>query len=65
LRANTSIDATYFQGHAASIHVNLKIDGKLQHSIVGEFGILHPTVMKNFDLPYPVSALEFNLEPFL
>jgi phenylalanyl-tRNA synthetase beta chain len=58
-------DGTYFQGHSAAIHVNMKVEGKLQHSIVGEFGILHPTVLKNFDLPFPVSALEFNLELFL
>ncbi|KAF2668500.1 phenylalanyl-tRNA synthetase [Microthyrium microscopicum] len=56
---------TYFKGHAASIHVNLKVDGKLKHFVVGEFGILHPSVLKNFELGYPVSALEFNLEPFL
>ena len=43
-------DPTFFHGHAAAIHTNLKIEGKLQHQVIGQFGILHPTVLKNFDL---------------
>lgn len=31
---------------------------------VGAFGIVHPEVLEKFDVPYPVSALELNLEPF-
>ncbi|KAF2455943.1 phenylalanyl-tRNA synthetase beta chain [Lineolata rhizophorae] len=54
-------DPTYFGGHAASI--NLKLGGK--HHVIGSFGILHPTVLKRYELPYPVSALEINLEVFL
>ncbi|KAF1816574.1 phenylalanyl-tRNA synthetase [Eremomyces bilateralis CBS 781.70] len=52
---------TFFVGHAASVVV--RQDGQKQ--VVGHFGILHPTVLKNFELPYPVSALEINLEVFL
>lgn len=54
-------DKTFFPGHAASIHVGV---GK-QEYIVGVFGILHPTVLEKFDLKYPVSTLEMNLEVFL
>jgi phenylalanyl-tRNA synthetase beta chain len=54
-------DPTFFPGHAASIHCIL--DGKT--SVVGNFGVLHPTVLRNFELPMPVSALEINLEAFL
>jgi phenylalanyl-tRNA synthetase beta chain len=54
-------DPTYFHGHAASIHVT--IDGK--ESVVGQLGVLHPTVLKNFELPFVVSAVEMNLEVFL
>jgi phenylalanyl-tRNA synthetase beta chain len=32
---------------------------------LGTLGILHPSVLMNFEIPYPCSALEFNLEPFL
>jgi phenylalanyl-tRNA synthetase beta chain len=28
------------------------------------FGVVHPDVLAAFDLPYPVSALELDLEPF-
>lgn len=37
----------YFAGHAATIHV--KVEGK--QKVVGSFGILHPTVLKKFELP--------------
>jgi phenylalanyl-tRNA synthetase beta chain len=54
-------DATFFQGHAASIH--LKVAGK--ESVIGVLGILHPTVLEKFDLKYPVSTVEINVEVFL
>lgn len=54
-------EATFFKGHAAAIWV--RIAGKTVR--VGEFGILHPTVLEKFDLRYPVSTLEINLEVFL
>lgn len=57
----TYIDPTYFPGHAASVH--LRIGGK-EHSI-GTFGILHPTVLEKYELKYPVSTLELNIETFL
>ncbi|KAJ4399533.1 phenylalanine--tRNA ligase subunit beta [Didymella pomorum] len=54
-------DKTFLPGHAASIKINLA--GK-NHTI-GVFGILHPSVLHKFELPYPVSTVEFNLEVFL
>lgn len=54
-------DPTFFVGHSAAIYI--KIGEKAQR--VGTFGIVHPTVLKNFELPFPVSALELQLEPFL
>ena len=54
-------DPTFFPGHAASIHVT--IAGKEQ--VIGAFGILHPTVLEKFELRYPVSVLEINIEAFL
>jgi phenylalanyl-tRNA synthetase beta chain len=32
---------------------------------IGTLGILHPSVLEKFEIGYPCSALEFNLEPFL
>ncbi|EQL00564.1 hypothetical protein G6O67_002286 [Ophiocordyceps sinensis] len=52
---------TFFAGHAAAVY--LRMGGKEQR--IGEFGILHPTILDKFDLRYPVSALEINLEVFL
>ncbi|PMD24187.1 phenylalanyl-tRNA synthetase [Hyaloscypha hepaticicola] len=54
-------EPTFFPGHAAAIH--LRLNGKQVR--IGEFGILHPTVLDKFELRYPVSTLEINLEVFL
>ncbi|KAL2269653.1 hypothetical protein VTJ83DRAFT_1837 [Remersonia thermophila] len=54
-------DPTFFGGRAAAIGVRL--GGKLQR--IGELGVLHPTVLERFELRYPVSTLELNLEVFL
>lgn len=54
-------DSTFFPGHAASIHA--MIAGK--DVVIGSFGILHPSVLEKFELKYPVSVLEFNVEVFL
>ncbi|MCJ1469648.1 phenylalanine--tRNA ligase subunit beta, partial [Pseudocyphellaria aurata] len=39
-------DPTFFPGHAAAIH--LRLGGK--ETVIGVFGILHPTVLENFEL---------------
>lgn len=52
---------TFFPGHAASVHA--MIAGK--DVVIGSFGILHPSVLEKFELKYPVSVLEFNVEVFL
>ncbi|GAB7346431.1 hypothetical protein MBLNU457_5128t1 [Dothideomycetes sp. NU457] len=52
---------TFLAGHAAAVY--LKVGKQTQQ--IGSFGILHPSVLKNFELPFPVSALELNLEVFL
>lgn len=56
-----TLDPTYFAGHAATVHA--RIAGKEQ--VIGTFGILHPTVLEKFELKYPVSTLELNIEVFL
>jgi phenylalanyl-tRNA synthetase beta chain len=48
---------TYFPGRRADIWY--------QNQIIGQFGILHPEVILNFELQLPISLLELNLEPFL
>lgn len=41
-------DDTFFPGHSASVH--LRVGGK--EARIGEFGILHPSVLEKFDLRY-------------
>ncbi|GLC71953.1 hypothetical protein PLESTF_001188500 [Pleodorina starrii] len=52
-----SSDPALFPGRQAAIFT-----GETQ---VGVFGIVHPEVLGAFEVPYPVSALELNLEPFV
>jgi len=54
-------DKTFLPGHAASVH--LRMGGREQ--VIGVFGILHPSVLEKFELRYPVSTLEVNIEVFL
>lgn len=54
-------EATFFQGRAAAIFA--RIGGRSRR--IGEFGIIHPTVLDKFDIKFPVSTLEINLEVFL
>eukprot|EP00955_Chlamydomonas_euryale_P050009 354441-Chlamydomonas_euryale.AAC.2 len=49
-------DAAYFPGRQAKV-VAFGKD-------VGHFGVVHPEVLTAFEITYPVSALELNLEPF-
>ncbi|WPG98436.1 phenylalanine--trna ligase beta subunit [Acrodontium crateriforme] len=55
-------ESTYLPGHSAAIY--LQIAGQKAKQI-GSFGILHPTVLKHFELPFPTSTLEINAEVFL
>ncbi|RYP71679.1 hypothetical protein DL771_004630 [Monosporascus sp. 5C6A] len=54
-------EATFLAGRAAAVY--LRLGGKAVR--IGEFGILHPTVLEKFELRYPVSTLEINLNVFL
>ena len=38
---------------------------KKSGQVVGLFGTVHPEVLGNFDLPYPTSAAEIDLQAFL
>lgn len=33
-------------------------------AVVGAFGVVHPEALEAFEVAFPVSALELNLEPF-
>jgi len=52
-------DPSFFEGRCAELY--LKPSGR----VVGLFGTVHPEVLGNFDLPYPTSAAEIDLQAFL
>lgn len=57
--------ATFFPGRAADIV--LVEDGGAARSttVVGRFGVLHPEVLKAYEIPYPCSVVELDLEPLM
>ncbi|KAI1129325.1 phenylalanyl-tRNA synthetase [Nemania abortiva] len=55
-------DPTFFPGRAGGVYLGKK-GGESQR--IGEIGILHPEVLEKFEIKYPVSVLELNLEVFL
>ncbi|KAF5322102.1 hypothetical protein D9619_000816 [Psilocybe cf. subviscida] len=61
-------DPMYFPGRAATIFYRpAPPKGATTSSKdlnIGSLGILHPTVLENFEIGFPCSALEFTLEPF-
>jgi phenylalanyl-tRNA synthetase beta chain len=54
---------SYFPGRAAEIL--LTKPGGVERMSIGTFGILHPEVLGNFDIQYPTSSLELDLECLL
>ncbi|EPZ31164.1 B3/B4 tRNA-binding domain-containing protein [Rozella allomycis CSF55] len=42
-----------------------RMDVIYKGSKIGYFGILHPQVLKNYEIPFVCSALEIDLEPFV
>ena len=54
---------TYFPQRSANIFID-KGDGS-ELIKIGEMGVLHPDVLTNFNLGYPVSCMEIDLELFV
>jgi phenylalanyl-tRNA synthetase beta chain len=52
-----SDDPTFFPGRHATIYVN--------GQPVGQFGVVHPEVLEAYEIPFAVSALELEVEPFV
>jgi len=55
-------EPTFFPGRSAIVKYRTAKGNVIQ---IGSLGILHPEVLKNFQINYPGSAVEINLEPFL
>ena len=63
LAAGSYEEGMYFPGRAAE--VILTKPGSSDKIRLGTFGILHPNVLKNFDINYPSSVMELDLELLL
>ena len=59
----SDVAGTYFPGRAAEILLTSPKGG--ERVVIGTFGILHPDVLANFDINYPTSAVELDLEALL
>ena len=46
-------------------HIKLLTSGGGETCTIGTVGVLHPEVIRAFDLNMPCSVLEFYVEPFL
>ncbi|RKP36538.1 beta subunit of phenylalanyl-tRNA synthetase [Dimargaris cristalligena] len=61
--------STFFPGRSADIYFRVAPssgdDTPIETHRIGSFGIIHPEVLTNFEIGYPCSAMEFNLEYFL
>jgi len=62
LSTEDTLAGTYFPGRAASVLLTSPAGENVQ---IGTFGILHPEVLKNFDIQYPSSCVEIDLEALL
>lgn len=70
------VDPTFFPGRAATIYYRRptapastletmkRVLSISEDEEIGVLGILHPSVLENFEVSYPCSAVEFSLEPF-
>eukprot|EP00916_Digyalum_oweni_P012398 GHVL01020523.1.p1 GENE.GHVL01020523.1~~GHVL01020523.1.p1 ORF type:complete len:631 (+),score=119.21 GHVL01020523.1:31-1893(+) len=63
----TNNDPAFLTGRRADIIVRSTTQSTIQMKplIIGVIGVVHPECLRNFDVAHPVSAFEFNLEPFL
>lgn len=54
---------TFFPGRGAKIFYRHKNGDEAK--VIGSIGVLHPTVLNNFEIPYAASSVEINAEIFL
>jgi phenylalanyl-tRNA synthetase beta chain len=62
LRPNTS-DPMYFAGMSSDLV--LKFEDDRVDQVVGTFGVVHPQVLQNFDVSYPCSIVEIDIEAIM
>jgi phenylalanyl-tRNA synthetase beta chain len=65
LKTDDTYAGTFFPGRAAAVLVTSPKNGGSTKVPVGFFGILHPEVLANFDIQYPASCVELDLESLM
>lgn len=60
-------DPVFFDGMGADIVLQTSnADGKvLSEQVIGVFGVVHPEVLHNYDISYPCSVVELNIEAIM
>lgn len=58
-----SSDPCFFQGMSADIV--LKYEDGTPEKVVGSLGVVHPKVLENFDVSYPCSVLEMDVDALM
>lgn len=62
-QVTNGVIGTYFPGRSAAVLLtNPKCGTRVS---IGSFGVLHPDVLNEFDILYPASCVEMDLEPLL
>ena len=56
-------NGTFLPGRC--VELVLRKEAEAEGTVIGHFGVLHPSVLNNFELKFPASALEMDLEVFL
>ena len=61
-----SDDPCFFDGMRADIILRrISSDAILEEKVIGTMGVIHPEVLRNYDVTYPCSAAEIDLEALL
>lgn len=42
-----------------------KKSGSNEYKQIGKLGVVHPSVLSNFEIPFPTTVVELNIEPFV
>ena len=58
-----SEDPTYFPGMGAEVVVRDLVTGR--ETSIGGMGVVHPDVLANFEVTYPCTVVELNLEALM
>lgn len=59
-----SSDPVCFPGMGAEVVLHFEEEGKADQ-VVGTFGVVHPEVLQNFEVTYPCSILEMDVEALM